>query len=67
MKPDIKDLAIDLKCHFFELIDQLNELKENQDLSVDKRAISVAITQLETAQMWAVRSLHTNQEIRSYS
>ena len=45
-----------LKEEFFRLLRILEGLK-NSDECVIKRDILIAITELETSQMWAVRSL----------
>lgn len=54
-----------LKRLFFELKDELNMLRDT-DECLDKRAISIATTELETAQLWAVRSLFSESEIRDH-
>lgn len=45
------------KQHFAELIDQMNTLRETSDSAEQKRLASVAITEAQTAQMWAVKAI----------
>lgn len=45
------------KQHFADLIDQMNEARDETDSPEKKRLCSIAITQAQTAQMWAVKSL----------
>lgn len=46
-----------MKQHYADIIDQLNELRnQTQDPEV-KRLCSVAITEAQTAQMWAVKAI----------
>lgn len=66
MKPNQEDLKIDLKREFYMLIDKLNNVRSDEDYSIDQRAIAIAITNLETAQMWAVRSLFSESEVRNH-
>jgi hypothetical protein len=52
------DNAVD-KCKrgFAELIDQMNDLRESSTNPEQKRLCSVAITEAQTAQMWAVKAI----------
>lgn len=45
------------KSDFAKLIDQMNDLRTNSTSSEQKRLASVAITEAQTAQMWAVKAL----------
>lgn len=64
MEPNdnIDMLKAQMKEDFFGLRDRLQNLKESNKF--DNRALSVAITELETAQMWAVRSLFSDEQAR---
>ena len=51
-----KDVALVKEC-YAEVIDFLNEARtKSQDAEV-KRMLSVAITETQTAQMWAVKAI----------
>lgn len=45
------------KQTFADAIDQLNDLRETTALGEVKRLCSVAITEAQTAQMWAVKAI----------
>ena len=46
-----------IKQRFADLIDEMNNLR-NETLSVEvKRLCSVAITEMQTSQMWAVKAI----------
>ena len=47
------------KKYFASLIDQMHELRQNTLDSETKRRASVAITEMEGAQMWAVKAITT--------
>ena len=49
--------VINCKQHFATAIDQLNDLRTYTDSPEVKRMASIAITELQTAQMWAVKAL----------
>lgn len=52
------DSAVDVcKQRFADAIDQMHELRSASDSQEAKRLASVAITELQTAQMWAVKAL----------
>lgn len=53
------DSAVDtMKKGFAQIIDDLNSLRSNPDASGEmKRLYSVAITEAQTAQMWAVKAI----------
>lgn len=48
------------KKNIATVIDQLNDLREKTESSETKRLCSIAITELQGAQMWTVKAL-TNQ------
>ena len=45
------------KRGFAEMIDQMNHLRNATDNAEVKRMCSVAITEAQTAQMWAVKAI----------
>lgn len=45
------------KVGFAHVIDQMNELRASSDNADVKRMASVAITEAQTAQMWAVKAI----------
>ena len=45
------------KRGFAEMIDQMNHLRSTTDNAEVKRMASVAITEAQTAQMWAVKAI----------
>lgn len=45
------------KAAFAKLIDDMNELREKAGRGEQARLASVAITEMQTAQMWAVKAL----------
>jgi hypothetical protein len=45
------------KQKFADSIDQLNDLRNSTDNGEVKRLCSVAITETQTAQMWAVKAI----------
>lgn len=45
------------KQRFAEAIDQMNDLRNQTDDNEVKRMCSVAITEIQTAQMWAVKAI----------
>lgn len=46
-----------IKIHFAHLIDDLNSYRMKTEDGEVKRMLSVAITDLQTAQMWAVKAV----------
>ena len=46
----------EIKVHYARIIDLLNGLRDDNDVSEAKRMYSVAITELQTSQMWAVKA-----------
>lgn len=55
--PSNDDSVNNCKQGFADLIDQMNELRANSASGEQKRLASVAITEMQTAQMWAVKAL----------
>lgn len=45
------------RLKFADVIDQLNELRDATDSVEVKRMCSIAITESQTAQMWAVKAI----------
>lgn len=53
-----KENAVDqCKQRFAESIDQLNDLRNSTDNGEVKRLCSVAITEVQSAQMWSVKAI----------
>ena len=46
-----------VKKHYADIIDILNDLRNSSESSEVKRLCSVAITEAQTAQMWAVKAI----------
>lgn len=46
-----------IKRKYADIIDELNDLRESTTDGEVKRLVSVAITEAQTAQMWAVKAL----------
>ncbi len=46
-----------IKVDFANIIDDLNDLREASDNPETKRMLSIAITEAQTAQMWAVKAV----------
>jgi hypothetical protein len=55
--PSGEDSVGTAKQTFANIIDQMNELRSNSESNEQKRLASVAITEAQTAQMWAVKAL----------
>lgn len=49
--------VVTLKEHYAQVIDHLNTIRETTEDSETKRLCSVAITEAQTAQMWAVKAV----------
>lgn len=45
------------KQKFADTIDQLNELRSSSESSETKRLASIAITEAQAAQMWAIKAI----------
>ncbi len=55
--PSGDDAVDQCKSGFANLIDQMNSLRNNSASGEQKRLASVAITEAQGAQMWAVKAL----------
>ena len=55
--PSADDKVSKTKQVFADLIDDMNDLRSKSSDPEVKRLASVTITELQTAQMWAVKSL----------
>lgn len=55
--PSNDDKVGQIKLKFAELIDHLNNEREATDNQEVKRMLSIAITDLQSAQMWAVKAV----------
>jgi hypothetical protein len=56
--PSGDDAVANAKQHSANLIDQMNDLRNSETATPEqKRMASVAITEAQTAQMWAVKAL----------
>ena len=55
--PSNDDAVANCKREFAEVIDRMNDLRNLTDNAEIKRMASVAITEAQTAQMWAVKAI----------
>ena len=55
--PSNDDAVAQCKAEFARVIDRMNDLRNSTDNAEVKRMASVAITEAQTAQMWAVRAI----------
>lgn len=55
--PSGTDAVYECKQGFADVIDQMNDLREQSDNPEVKRMAALAITYAQTAQMWAVKAL----------
>ena len=55
--PDGNDLVAEIKAHFAAVVDNLNLLRGVTTSDEVKRMLSIAITDVQTAQMWAVKAI----------
>ena len=55
--PSNYDAIYICKKRYADLIDEMNNLRINSNSQEQKRLCSVAITELQTAQMWSVKAL----------
>ena len=55
--PSNDDAVTSCKARFAILINQMNDLRNATDNQEVKRMCSVAITEAQTAQMWAVKAI----------
>ena len=46
-----------VKVKFADILDELNDLREGSHDAEMKRMFSIAITEAQTAQMWAVKAI----------
>lgn len=49
-----------IKAEFAELVDSLNHARHKTEDPEVKRMLSIAITEVQTAQMWAVKAITWN-------
>jgi hypothetical protein len=49
-----------IKGQFADVIDNLNDLRTESTDQEEKRMLSIAITEAQTAQMWAVKAVTWN-------
>lgn len=55
--PSNDDAVAQCKAEFARVIDRMNDLRNSTDNAEVKRMASVAITEAQTAQMWAVKAI----------
>ena len=55
--PSNDDAVAQCKQEFSAVIDRINDLRNSTDNAEIKRMASVAITEAQTAQMWAVKAI----------
>lgn len=55
--PSGDDAVGNAKQDYAKIIDQMNDLRNGSESSEQKRLASIAITEAQTAQMWAVKAL----------
>lgn len=55
--PSNDDAVYQCKSEFATVIDRMNDLRLTSDNAEVKRMASIAITEAQTAQMWAVKAL----------
>lgn len=55
--PSNDDAVAQCKAEFATVIDRMNDLRNSTDNAEIKRMASVAITEAQTAQMWAVKAI----------
>lgn len=55
--PSNDDQVAKCKAEFAAVIDRMNDLRTSTDNAEVKRMASVAITEAQTAQMWAVKAI----------
>ena len=55
--PSNDDAVAKCKAEFAAVIDRMNDLRNSTDNAEMKRMASVAITEAQTAQMWAVKAI----------
>ena len=55
--PDGDAVVAMIKSKFADVVDELHELREATENTDMKRMYSIAITEAQTAQMWAVKAI----------
>lgn len=55
--PSNDDAVAKCKAEFAAVIDHMNDLRNSTDNAEVKRMASIAITEAQTAQMWAVKAI----------
>jgi hypothetical protein len=55
--PSNDDAVAQCKREFAAVIDRMNDLRNDSDNAEVKRMASIAITEAQTAQMWAVKAI----------
>jgi hypothetical protein len=55
--PSNDDAVANCKAEFARVIDRMNDLRSTTDNQEVKRMCSIAITEAQTAQMWAVKAI----------
>ena len=55
--PDGDALVAMIKAKFADIVDEMYELRESTENAEMKRMYSIAITEAQTAQMWAVKAI----------
>ena len=50
-------LVNELKTEYAKIVTRLNELRESTTDREEQRMLSIAITETQTAQMWAVKAI----------
>jgi hypothetical protein len=55
--PSNDDAVANCKAEFAKVIDRMNDLRNSTDNAEVKRMCSVAITEAQAAQMWAVKAI----------
>lgn len=55
--PSNDDAVAQCKAEFAKVIDRMNDLRNSTDNTEVKRMASIAITEAQTAQMWAVKAI----------
>lgn len=55
--PSNDDAVAKCKAEYAQVIDRMNDLRNLTDNAEVKRMASVAITEAQTAQMWAVKAI----------
>lgn len=60
--PSMDDEVAKLKQQFADIIDTVNKLRRVGNYEEQRRFASVAITEIQTAEMWAVKALTWNTD-----